>query len=59
MKAFFKYIAVVAIVSVAIAHDAMSQAADISPERKQAIDSLALEKVRDLSKYITRLASEN
>ncbi len=26
---------------------------DISPERKQAIDSLALEKVRDLSKYIT------
>lgn len=26
---------------------------DISPERKQAIDSLALEKVRDLSKYIS------
>jgi hypothetical protein len=26
---------------------------DISPERKMAIDSLALEKVRDLSKYIT------
>lgn len=25
---------------------------DLSPERKQAIDSLALEKVRDLSKYI-------
>ena len=26
---------------------------DISPQRKQAIDSLALEKVRDLSKYIS------
>lgn len=26
---------------------------DISPERKKAIDSLALEKVRDLSKYIS------
>lgn len=26
---------------------------DLSPERKQAIDSLAMEKVRDLSKYIT------
>lgn len=30
-----------------------AQKADISPARKQAIDSLALEKVRDLSKYIT------
>lgn len=30
----------------------VAQNADISPERKQAIDSLALEKVRDLSKYI-------
>jgi hypothetical protein len=27
--------------------------ADVSPERKQAIDSLAMEKVRDLSKYIS------
>ena len=26
---------------------------NISPQRKQAIDSLALEKVRDLSKYIS------
>lgn len=30
-----------------------AQSADISKERKQAIDSLALEKVRDLSKYIS------
>jgi hypothetical protein len=29
-----------------------AQSAEISPQRKQAIDSLALEKVRDLSKYI-------
>ncbi|MCK9450795.1 MAG: hypothetical protein M0Q90_03825 [Bacteroidales bacterium] len=32
---------------------------DISPERKQAIDSLALEKVRDLSKYISIIGSKN
>ncbi len=31
----------------------------ISPARKQAIDSLALEKVRDLSKYITIVGSKN
>lgn len=32
---------------------------DLSPERKQAIDSLALEKVRDLSKYISIIGSKN
>jgi hypothetical protein len=31
----------------------LAQPAEISPERKAAIDSLALEKVRDLSKYIS------
>ncbi len=31
---------------------------DISPERKAAIDSLALEKVRDLSKYISILGNQ-
>ncbi|MCD4694960.1 MAG: hypothetical protein K8S16_01870, partial [Bacteroidales bacterium] len=30
----------------------------ISPERKQAIDSLALEKVRDLSKYISLIGNK-
>ncbi len=30
----------------------------ISPERKQAIDSLAMEKVRDLSKYISIIGSK-
>ncbi|WP_185094453.1 hypothetical protein [Marivirga tractuosa] len=32
---------------------AMAQEDNVSPQRKQAIDSLALEKVRDLSKYIS------
>lgn len=35
-----------------------AQTADISPERKQAIDSLALEKVRDLSKYIAIIGNK-
>lgn len=34
-------------------------AQDISPERKQAIDSLALEKVRDLSKYISIIGNKS
>ena len=38
---------------------AIGQTADISPARKQAIDSLALEKVRDLSKYISIIGSKN
>jgi len=32
---------------------------NISPERKQAIDSLALEKVRDLSKYISLIGDKS
>lgn len=43
----------VAIVSAFSLSFAQAQTADISPQRKQAIDSLALEKVRDLSKYIS------
>ncbi|MFO7258465.1 MAG: hypothetical protein DIU61_012250 [Bacteroidota bacterium] len=39
--------------------NAAAQSADISPERKRAIDSLALEKVRDLSKYISIIGSKN
>jgi hypothetical protein len=37
---------------------ASAQNADISPQRKQAIDSLALEKVRDLSKYISIIGNK-
>jgi hypothetical protein len=36
-----------------------AQTGEISPERKQAIDSLALEKVRDLSKYISIIGAKN
>lgn len=32
---------------------------DLSPQRKQAIDSLALEKVRDLSKYISIIGNKD
>ncbi len=31
----------------------------LNPKRKQAVDSLALEKVRDLSKYITTIGNKN
>lgn len=37
---------------------ALAQTDNISPQRKQAIDSLALEKVRDLSKYISIIGSK-
>lgn len=36
-----------------------AQTGEISPERKQAIDSLALEKVRDLSKYISIIGNKD
>lgn len=36
----------------------MAQSDNISPARKQAIDSLALEKVKDLSKYISIIGSK-
>ncbi|MBK5278941.1 MAG: hypothetical protein JJE09_08770 [Bacteroidia bacterium] len=36
----------------------LAQTGDISPKRKQAIDSLALEKVRDLSKYISIIGNK-
>lgn len=35
-----------------------AQTGEISPERKHAIDSLALEKVRDLSKYISIIGNK-
>lgn len=36
-----------------------AQTEEISPERKQAIDSLALEKINDLSKYIKIVGNKN
>ncbi len=41
-----------------IGHSIMAQD-QISPERKQAIDSLALEKVRDLSRYISIIGDKD
>ena len=41
-----------------VAGTAMAQQEELSFERKQAIDSLALEKVRDLSKYIKIVGSK-
>lgn len=53
----YKYI-VVLFFSLLIIDRAAAQTAEISPARKQAIDSLALEKVRDLSKYISIIGSK-
>src|SRR3954467_5584695 len=46
------------LITLFIAQTVSAQTGDISPERKQAIDSLALEKVRDLSKYISIIGSK-
>jgi hypothetical protein len=46
------------VVLLAIGGTVAAQSGDISPERKQAIDSLALEKVRDLSKYISIIGNK-
>jgi len=52
-----KYIPTLLLVFLATTFVALGQA-DISPQRKQAIDSLALEKVKDLSKYISIIGSK-
>ncbi len=44
--------------SLALCGSLYAQSDDVSPERKQAIDSLALEKVRDLSKYISIIGNK-
>ncbi|MEO5976399.1 MAG: hypothetical protein ABIS36_07245 [Chryseolinea sp.] len=55
----FKFLYSFAILLTIISTQQVSaQSAEISPERKQAIDSLALEKVRDLSKYITIIGNK-
>jgi hypothetical protein len=47
------------ITGILITSSLLAQTGEITPERKQAIDSLALEKVRDLSKYISIIGSKN
>ncbi len=51
-------ILLVAVFCFSLASSAFSQA-QISPERKRAIDSLAMEKIRDLSKYISIVGSKD
>lgn len=58
VKANYKYLFVLLIASCFTNSDLQAQTGDISPERKQAIDSLALEKVRDLSKYIAIIGNK-
>jgi len=54
-----KYIRLVSILLISIiAFSNISAQPDISPARKAAIDSLALEKVRDLSKYISIIGNK-
>ncbi|MCS6968199.1 MAG: hypothetical protein RMJ44_05850 [Cytophagales bacterium] len=52
MNSLLKSFALLACLT-ALACDIHAQPVNITPERKRAIDSLALEKVRDLSKYIS------
>jgi hypothetical protein len=54
----FKYINTIIFFAVVTATSVSAQSPEISPARKQAIDSLALEKVRDLSKYISIIGSK-
>ena len=56
MQSIYKYLFVLLILG--SAGQLLAQTADISPRRKQAIDSLALEKVKDLSKYISIIGSK-
>lgn len=57
MRPIHKYTSVL-ILTFFISVGAFAQSAEISPKRKQAIDSLALEKVRDLSKYISIIGNK-
>jgi hypothetical protein len=55
-KITFSLISLLIILSI---QQGFSQDDNISPERKKAIDSLALEKVRDLSKYISIIGNKS
>ena len=50
-------ILLILLIGLALGYQANAQD-DISPERKKAIDSLAMEKIRDLSKYISIIGSK-
>lgn len=50
---------ILAVLAISIAITGLKAQDQISPSRKQAIDSLALEKVRDLSKYISIVGNKD
>ena len=54
---YYKYI--ILFVSVLLCCTSVIAQEEISPDRKDAIDSLALEKVRDLSKYISIIGNKS
>lgn len=54
----YQYKITAIVVSLLVGTNLLAQSDDISPARKQAIDSLALEKVRDLSKYISIIGNK-
>jgi hypothetical protein len=53
-----KYLYLPVILTACMVSASLAQTDDVSPKRKQAIDSLALEKVRDLSKYISIIGNK-
>jgi len=53
-----KNIAYILILVIGFGSTSLFSQDDLSPERKQAIDSLALEKVRDLSKYVSIIGNK-
>jgi hypothetical protein len=53
-----KYIFTLLMAICVLSGNLLAQTGEISKERKQAIDSLALEKVRDLSKYISIIGNK-
>jgi hypothetical protein len=55
MKKYFSSFILLFLLTTAVS---VAQTENISPRRKQAIDSLALEKVKDLSKYISIIGSK-
>lgn len=54
-----KFKTILAVLVILISGSSLVAQDEISPSRKQAIDSLALEKVRDLSKYISIVGNKD
>jgi hypothetical protein len=59
MKRTIAYSLLISVIAITGSIQAQDKSDNISPQRKQAIDSLALEKVRDLSKYISIIGNKS